>query len=131
MLLRSGANADIVPVWAAVVTGVHPQPPGTHWSTTDVNVFRPVSNPSFRTVEGVQAGVPVAVPVGVLVAVAVGVGVEPPHNPSIATVYGSEPDAPDVTSSTTTTNGCPAGIVTENVTGPPPPSAGLEPESPM
>jgi hypothetical protein len=35
MLVRSGAKAECVPVWAAVVTLVQPQPPGTQVATLD------------------------------------------------------------------------------------------------
>src|SRR5436190_17283083 len=55
MLLTSGANAEWVPVWAAVVTEAQPQPPGTHVATLDANVPRvPLSKPSLSGVVGAQ-----------------------------------------------------------------------------
>jgi hypothetical protein len=51
MLVRSGAKAECVPVWAAVVTLVQPQPPGTQVATLDANVPNvPPSNPSLNSV---------------------------------------------------------------------------------
>jgi hypothetical protein len=36
MLPRSGAKAEWVPLWAAVVTLFQPQPPGTQVATVEV-----------------------------------------------------------------------------------------------
>jgi hypothetical protein len=64
--VRSSANADLVPLWAASVTEAQPQPPGIQVVTTDENVFSvPLSNVSLSGVVGVQAGVGVFVDVDV------------------------------------------------------------------
>src|SRR5215212_8302649 len=47
MFARSGEKADRVPLWAAVVTLLQPQPPGVQIGTVEVYVPSvPLSNPS-------------------------------------------------------------------------------------
>jgi hypothetical protein len=81
MLFKSGAKAEKVPAWDAVLTAVQPQPPGTHCATTEVKVLSvPLSKVSFNGVDGLH-GVAVGVGVGVP-GVGVGVGVGVAHIPA-------------------------------------------------
>src|SRR5437763_215970 len=53
MLARSGENAENVPVCAAVVTALQPQPPGTQVATAEANAPRvPLSKPSLSGLGG-------------------------------------------------------------------------------
>ena len=96
MSSTSGAKAENVPVWEAVLTAFHPQPPGTHCATTEEKVFRvPLSKPSPNSVEtgphvgvGVAEGVGVGVVEGATVAVAVAVAVGVGEAVAVAVAVG-------------------------------------------